>query len=288
MTQPGRPERHIRQHPVLKVRSASRESGEDHLAAEEPMEIRVVSQNGTGPTQKSIVVTMRTPGEDFELAAGFLHSEGIVTGSDNIVDIAYCVDTETPQEQNVVTVTLAADVELDMDRLDRNFFASSSCGVCGKATLDSLELSGHRPVEANTSLTAEVLGSLPGIMRKQQRTFAVTGGLHAAALFETDGTLVALREDIGRHNTVDKLIGSRMQAGDLPLDRYVLLVSGRAGFEILQKSLVARLPIVAAIGAPSTLAADLATEFGITLVGFLTEGGFNVYSHPHRITSMPA
>jgi len=284
MTQPRLPERHIRQHPVLKVRSASRESADDCLAAEEPMEIRVISQNGAGPAQKSIVVTMRTPGEDFELAAGFLHSEGIITSGDDIVDIAYCVDTETPQEQNVVTVTLAADVELDMARLDRNFFANSSCGVCGKATLDSLELSGHRPVEANTSLTAEVLGSLPTIMREQQRTFDVTGGLHAAALFETDGTLVALREDIGRHNTVDKLIGSRMQAGDLPLDRYVLLVSGRAGFEILQKSLVARLPIVAAIGAPSTLAADLATEFGITLVGFLTEGGFNVYSHPHRIT----
>lgn len=280
-------DRNIRQHPILKVRSGRRESAEDHLATEEPMEIRITYNGGAGSAQTSISVTMRTPGEDFDLAAGFLFSEGIISSRHDIVDIAYCTDTETPQEQNVVTVTLAPDVEFDLDRVRRNFFANSSCGVCGKATLDSLQLSGYRPIESGAALSAEVLRSLPNTMREQQRTFAVTGGLHASALFETHGALTALREDIGRHNTVDKLVGFKLMTGDLPLDRYVLLVSGRAGFEILQKSLVARIPIVAAIGAPSTLAADLATEFGITLVGFLTQDGFNVYSHPQRITGTP-
>lgn len=288
MTQLRSTDRHTKQHPVLKVRPAGQEAVDDLLATEEPMEIKVAHHDGREPAQTSISVTMRTPGHDFELAAGFLYSEGIVRNRDDLVDIAYCTDTETPQEQNVVTVTLAPSVDFDVDRLDRNFFANSSCGVCGKATLDSLQLSGYRPIETNTSLTAETLRSLPNIMRDQQRTFDTTGGLHASALFDTTGTLVALREDIGRHNTVDKLVGAKLMEGALPLDRHILLVSGRAGFEILQKSLVARIPIVASIGAPSTLAADLATEFGITLVGFLTEDGFNIYSHPHRIADMPA
>lgn len=288
MTQLRSTDRHTKQHTVLKVRPAGREATDDHLATEEPMEIRVAYHDGDGPAQTSISVTMRTPGHDFELAAGFLFSEGIVRNRDDLVDIAYCTDTETPQEQNVVTVTLAPSIDFDVDRLDRNFFANSSCGVCGKATLDSLQLSGYRPIESETTMSAEVLRSLPNIMREQQRTFAATGGLHASALFQPNGDLVALREDIGRHNTVDKLVGANLMEGDLPLDRYILLVSGRTGFEILQKSLVAQIPIVASIGAPSTLAADLATEFGITLVGFLTEDGFNIYSHPHRITNTPA
>jgi FdhD protein len=249
------------------------------------MEIRIIANGLSASPGTSVAITMRTPGHDFELAAGFLHSEGFVRNRDDIVDIAHCVDPDTPQERNVVTVTFAPGVDFDPARLERNFFANSSCGVCGKATLDSLELSGHSAIQSDLSMTNNVIRSLPDVMRTQQRSFELTGGIHAAGLFRSDGTLVTLREDIGRHNTVDKLVGDRLISGDLPLNDYALLVSGRAGFEILQKALVARVPIVAAVGAPSTLAADLAAEFGITLVGFLTEHGFNVYSHPRRIAN---
>ena len=170
-----------------------------------------------------------------------------------------------------------------MTRLDRNFFASSSCGVCGKATLESLELLGHSPIEPGLQMSECVLTTLPAAMRKRQLAFQQTGRLHASALFDSQANLIDLREDIGRHNTVDKLVGERLMKGEVPLSDHVLLSSGRAGFEILQKALVARVPLVAAVGAPSTLAVNVATEFGITLVGFLDAEGFNVYSHPHRI-----
>ena len=268
---------------VLRRGRGKREKVEDRLAVEEPLEIRVVWSDDGQNVQRSLVVTMRTPGDDFELAAGFLYSEGIVQTREDILDIAYCLDEAQPQQRNVVSVTLAPYIKLDLTRLDRNFFASSSCGVCGKATLESLELLGHSPVGPGSQFSERVLTTLPAAMREEQMTFQETGGLHSSALFDSQANLIDLREDIGRHNTVDKLVGERLMKDDIPLSNDILLVSGRAGFEILQKALVARVPLVAAVGAPSTLAVDMATEFGITLIGFLGTRGFNVYSHPDRI-----
>lgn len=271
-------------HNVLRVDGGSNREGEDQLAVEEPMEIRVRWQKGGAVEESSIAITMRTPGEDFELAAGFLLAEGIISGRDDVIDIAYCLDVEEPQERNVVTVTLAPGVRVDAERLQRNIVAYSSCGLCGKATLESLDLAGYAPVEGGVTVPGSVLGSLPERMRAGQSSFEETGGLHAAALFAADGTLISVREDVGRHNAVDKVVGEQLMLGRVPLGDRVLLVSGRAGFEILQKALAARVPVVGAIGAPSKLAADLAERFGMTLVGFLQEDRFNVYSHVERIS----
>jgi FdhD protein len=269
--------------PVVRVSKAIQEA-EDRLVVEEPMEIRVRWQNGGAVEEKSIAITMRTPGEDFDLATGFLFAEGIIGGRDDVVDVAYCLDVEEPQERNVVTVTLAPGIVVDAERLQRNIVAYSSCGLCGKATLESLDLTGYAPIEGDVTVPRKILGSLPERMRAGQPAFEATGGLHAAALFATDGTLISLREDVGRHNAVDKVVGEQFMEGTVPLGDRVLLVSGRAGFEILQKALAARAPIVAAIGARSTLAVELAERFGMTLVGFLREEKFNVYSHAERIT----
>lgn len=271
-------------HSVLRVDGESSREGEDRLAVEEPMEIRVRWHNGGVVEEYSIAITMRTPGEDFDLAAGFLLAEGIIGGRDDVVDIAYCLDVEEPQERNVVTVTLATGVRVDTERLQRNVVAYSSCGLCGKATLESLDLAGYATVEGDVTVSSSVLASLPERMRAGQTSFQETGGLHAAALFDSDGTLISLREDVGRHNAVDKVVGEQLMLGRAPLGDRVLLVSGRAGFEILQKTLAARVPVVGAIGAPSTLAVDLAERFGMTLIGFLREETFNVYSHMERIS----
>lgn len=268
---------------VLKVDGKSRRKEMDRLAVEEPMEIRVRWQDDGAVQEKSIAITMRTPGDDFELAAGFLFAEGIVSGREEVVDIAYCLDPEEPQERNVVTVTVAPGICVDVERLQRNVVAYSSCGLCGKATLESLDMAGCQPVEGTVQVPTDVLRSLPDRMRAGQASFEETGGLHAAALFAGDGTLISLREDVGRHNAVDKVIGQQLIARRVPLDDVVMLVSARAGFEILQKALVARLPVVAAIGAPSTLAVDLAERFGMTLVGFLRGETFNVYAGAERI-----
>lgn len=268
---------------VHKIGRGERETVEDRIAVEEPLEIRVLWHDDGQRVQRSLVVTMRTPGDDFELAAGFLFSEGIVQRREDILDIAYCLDETQLQERNVVSVTLAPHIQLDPTRLDRNFFASSSCGVCGKATLESLELFGHSPIEQGPRFSERVLTTLLSAMQEKQLAFRQTGGLHASGLFDSQGSLIAVREDIGRHNTVDKLVGERLMKDEVPLSQHLLLVSGRAGFEILQKALMARVPLVAAAGAPSTLAVDVATEFGITLIGFLDASGFNVYSHSDRI-----
>lgn len=272
-------------YPVVRV-GGTDVGAKDRLAVEEPMEIRIRWQNGGTVEERSVAITMRTPGDDFELVAGFLFAEGIVRGRDDVVDVAYCLDVGEEQERNVVTVTLAPGTGVDEGRLQRNIVAYSSCGLCGKATLESLDLAlpkeGAR-VKTDAAVAASVLRSLPEKMRAGQRSFEATGGLHAAALFATDGTLISLREDVGRHNAVDKVVGERLTLGGALLEDRILLVSGRAGFEILQKALVAGAPIVAAIGAPSTLAVDLAERFGITLAGFLREETFNVYSHPVRI-----
>ena len=277
---PGQPQ--DRAYDVAAVRDSTVDRFSDRLAAEEPMEVRVRWQSGGRSREKSVAVTMLTPGDDFELAAGFQLTERVIGGRDEIVDIAYCLDVDEPQERNVVTVTLAPGVALDVERLQRNFFASSSCGVCGKATLEALDLDGCHPIHDTVTVSANVLRSLPERMRAAQGVFTATGGLHAAAAFAPEGELMVIREDVGRHNAVDKVAGERLMNGE-SLRGCVLVVSGRAGYEIVQKALVAGAPVVAAIGAPSSLAVDVARRFGITLIGFLREDRYNVYSRADRL-----
>src|SRR5215216_126284 len=253
----------------------------DTLATEEPMEIRLLS----GETKQTVAVTMRTPGADFELAAGFLYGEGIVSSPEDILKISYCVDADLDAEQqyNTVNVELRDTRGYDLKPLERHFYTTSACGVCGKASLEQLELRGCPVIPAGPEIAAEVIYSLPSKLREAQGLFEATGGLHAAALFDAEGNLVALKEDVGRHNATDKLIGWALLEGRVPLNNRIVMVSGRSSFEILQKCLVAGVPVVCAISAPSSLAAEVAQQFGITLVGFLRGNRFNVYSGYKRI-----
>ena len=253
----------------------------DSLATEEPMEIRLVS----GDARQTVAVTMRTPGADFELAAGFLYGEGIVSSPEDVKKISYCVDPDLDAEQqyNIVNVELRGDRDYDLRSLERHFYTTSACGVCGKASLEQLELRGCPVVPSGPEVSAEVVYSLPEKLREAQGLFEATGGLHAAALFDAEGELVALREDVGRHNATDKLVGWALLEGRLPLSGQIVMVSGRSSFEILQKSLTAGVPIVCAVSAPSSLAVDVARQFGMTLVGFLRGTRFNVYSGYERI-----
>ena len=253
----------------------------DTLATEEPMEIRLLS----GETKQTVAVTMRTPGADFELAAGFLYGEGIVSSPEDILKISYCVDADLDAEQqyNIVNVELRDGRGYDLRPLERHFYTTSACGVCGKASLEQLELRGCPVTPAGPEVAAEVIYSLPSKLREAQGLFEATGGLHAAALFDAEGNLVALKEDVGRHNATDKLIGWALLEGGVPLNNHIVMVSGRSSFEILQKCLVAGVPVVCAISAPSSLAVEVAQQFGITLVGFLRGNRFNVYSGYERI-----
>ena len=253
----------------------------DTLATEEPMEIRLVG----GGARQTVAVTMRTPGADFELAAGFLYGEGVVTGPEDIAKISYCVasDLDAEQQYNIVNVELRGGREYDLRPLERHFYTTSACGVCGKASLEQLELRGCPVVGPGPEVSAETVYSLPAKLREAQGLFDATGGLHAAALFDKDGELLAIREDVGRHNATDKLLGWALLEGRLPLSKHIVLVSGRSSFEILQKCLTAGVPVVCAISAPSSLAVDVAKEFGMTLVGFLRDGRFNVYAGFDRI-----
>ncbi len=253
----------------------------DTLATEEPMEIRLLA----GGSRQTVAVTMRTPGADFELAAGFLYGEGIVKSSDDIARISYCVDSDLDAEQqyNIVNVELRGNREYDLRPLERHFYTTSACGVCGKASLEQLELRGCPVVGPGPEISAEKIYALPEKLREAQGLFDATGGLHAAALFDEDGNLIALREDVGRHNATDKLVGWALLEGRLPLSDHIVMVSGRSSFEILQKCLTAGVPFVCAISAPSSLAVDVAREFGMTLVGFLREKRFNVYAGHERV-----
>jgi FdhD protein len=253
----------------------------DTLATEEPMEIRLLA----GSTKQTVAVTMRTPGADFELAAGFLYGEGIVDSPDDILKISYCVDSDLDAEQryNIVNVELRGGREFDLRPLERHFYTTSACGVCGKASLEQLELRGCPVMAAGPEVSAEIINTLPEKLREAQGLFDATGGLHAAALFDKRGNLLALREDVGRHNATDKLVGWALLEGRLPLTDHIVMVSGRSSFEILQKCLMAGVPVVCAVSAPSSLAVDVAREFGMTLVGFLRGGRFNVYAGSERI-----
>ena len=253
----------------------------DQLATEEPMEIRVAA----GGERRTLAVTMRTPGADFELAAGFLLSEGVVAGRGAIRAIRYCLerDVEPDQRYNVVTVELGGPALPALEAMERHFVTSSACGVCGKSSLEALQLRAG-PVAGGPQVGAGTLHRLPEELRRAQDVFSSTGGLHAAALFTPDGGLVAAREDVGRHNAVDKLLGWALLEGHLPLNEHVLVVSGRSSYEILQKAVTARVAMVCSVSAPSSLAVDVARAFGATLVGFLRDGRFNVYAGEGRIS----
>ena len=248
----------------------------DRLVTEEPLEIRV---HGPGESPQPLAVTMRTPGNDFELAAGFCLTEGI--GAD-VDTIAYCLGGEGEQLYNVLTIGFRHPVHDEIR--DRHFLANSSCGICGKAALDDVEVR-CAPIPAGPSVARAVIASLPDALAEHQRIFDATGGLHAAARFTADGTLRAVREDVGRHNALDKLVGNALLEHALPLHDEILLVSGRMSFELVQKAAVSGCPVLVAVGAPSSLAVELARDRGITLCGFVRDGRLNVYSEPWRVTT---
>src|SRR5881296_4663607 len=271
---------------VWKIRSDLAMEETDVIAAEEPMEIRVETGEKEDRTTTSLSVTMRTPGNDFELAAGFLLTEGIVARKRNIVRIEYCTDPGIAQEYNIVSAVLRPDVAFRADRLSRHFYMTSSCGVCGKTSLEAVRVAARHPMpKGRPRINSDVVRSIPDRLREEQALFSETGGLHAAGLFDARGNLPSVREDIGRHNAVDKVIGEAFLADRVPLSDHILVVSGRASFEIMQKAAVAGIPIVVAVGAPSSLAVSLADEFGMTLVGFARGGRFNVYAGRERIAN---
>ncbi len=261
---------------ILRFGPGPAERREDRVSVEEPLEIRVGGQ--------TLAVTMRTPGHDFELAAGWLVAEGIVRRPEEIVRIEHCREVRSAEEEgNVVIVRTTEPAGASLDRARRILLTSSSCGLCGKGSIESLR-GQFPPVVSGARTDPAVLLRLPAALRQAQANFAETGGLHAAGVFSLAGELLACREDVGRHNAVDKVVGLLFRGGRLPLTESILAVSGRASFEIVQKALAASIPIVAAVSAPSSLAIDLARESGIALAGFLREGGFNLYSGEERLS----
>ncbi len=263
------------------VERGQRRTRPDHLATEEPLEIRLQA----GQQRQNLAVTMRTPGADFDLAAGFLYSEGVITQPDDIYRMRYCVDglVDAAQHYNTLNVELRQHQLPDLVQLERHFYTSSACGVCGKASIDALRIRECPALSSDPVVPTEVIYHLPEQLRSDQGLFATTGGLHAAGLFTADGHLLAVREDVGRHNALDKLIGWALLQRSLPLSQHIIMVSGRASFEIMQKCLVAGVPIVCAVSAPSSLAVTVARSFGMTLIGFLRGERFNVYAGIERI-----
>jgi FdhD protein len=267
---------------IIKVNSAGMHTQDDMLAAEEPLEIRISFYVSGRRMEKSISVTMRTPGNDFDLATGFLFTEGIIKCMNDINTIKHC----NGLHENVVRIELKDDVEVELGRLERNFYTTSSCGVCGKSSIEAVKTICRSVASKNDDLrfSSDTIYSLPAILRGRQDVFDVTGGLHACGLFDTSGNLLIAREDVGRHNALDKLIGSVLNQTVISFDSSLLLLSGRASFELIQKAYMAGIKVVAAIGAPSSLAVQVAEEFGMTLIGFLRNKSFNIYTCAERIT----
>jgi FdhD protein len=253
----------------------------DCVATEEPLEIRLAA----GAATATAAVTMRTPGNDFELAAGFVFGEGLIADASALRGISYCLDPgiDVEQRYNIVNVALASAALPALDALERHFMMTSACGVCGKASIDALRARRLVPIAATLPVEPDIISGLPDRLRAAQRVFRSTGGLHAAALFTAGGELIALREDVGRHNALDKLIGWALMNGRLPLRDHIVLLSGRASYELLQKAVSAGIPVVCAVSAPSSLAVDVAREFGVTLVGFVRDRRFNVYAGAERL-----
>lgn len=270
---------------IDRISDRKRHAIDDAVAVEEPLEIRLAYSRPDGTrTERSISVTMRTPGEDGELAAGFLFTEAIVRSRRDVQSIAPCGPPAANGLINVVRVELAPGVDVDLASIERHFYTSSSCGVCGKSSLEAVAVQGRFDIRKSAfRMPADRLGQLPSRLLARQSTFEATGGLHASGLFDATGEVVDLREDVGRHNALDKLIGHALLEDRLPLSSYGLIVSGRASFELLQKAMMAGVPMLAAVGAPSSLAVDLAREFGIALVGFLRPDHCNIYACSERI-----
>ena len=270
---------------IVRINEGTFQNTVDLLAAEEPLEIRLGYGRQDDRQQKSISVTMRTPGSDFELAIGFLFTEGIIQSPGQVYKVQYCTEINSIEnKENIVRVELNENVEINFSRLQRNFYTTSSCGVCGKESIEAVKVScAITSHDHNLAVNTGLILSLPEKLRARQNVFEHTGGLHASALFNEYGDLLALREDVGRHNALDKLIGASFMETGQPLNKHILLLSGRASFELLQKAAMAGIQVVCAVGAPSSLAVDIANEFGITLVGFLRDKRFNVYSSPERI-----
>lgn len=267
----------IKQSHVRKFKGAVALEEQDMLAIEEPLEIRLEYGPASARVTKSLSVTMRTPGADEDLVAGFLFTEGIIQQPSDLVSV------RIPAE-NIAIATLAPDSNFDLQKLDRHFYTTSSCGVCGKTSIEALKTAADCAVfDKKWSVEPKIIYTLPDSLRSVQSTFDATGGLHAAALFDLEGNLLAVREDVGRHNAMDKLIGHFFKNGDIPLDEHILLLSGRASFELLQKAAMAGIRLVCAVGAPSSLAVETAESFGITLVGFVRDNRFNVYSGLKRV-----
>ena len=271
---------------ITRITNNQPEQTLDLLAVEEPMEIRL----GFGPIdarqQKSVSVTMRTPGNDFELALGFLFTEGIIQNPTDIYKIQYCNELNTKENlENIVRVELNPNLDIDLSKLQRNFYTTSSCGVCGKESIEAIKTNCMvQQLDLNFKINPQTITQLPDKLRAQQSVFEHTGGIHACALFDALGNLLLLREDVGRHNALDKLIGAAINSATIKPNKTVLLLSGRASFELLQKAAMASIPVVCAVGAPSSLAVQTAQSFNITLVGFLRNQRFNIYSTPQRIT----
>jgi FdhD protein len=270
--------------PVVKIIAHDRADTYDLLAAEEPLEIRVEFGTQGQREVRNIAVTMRTPGNDAELARGFLFTEGVVKNTSDIASIQHCFIACAENKENVVQVIFKEGITPELKNAERNFYTTSSCGVCGKGSISAIRSSvSYTLGNDHNCISASTLYKLTDILNSHQEVFAETGGLHASALFTTDGKLLLVREDVGRHNALDKLIGAAVELGMVPLTEHVLLLSGRASFELVQKAAMAGINIIAAIGAPSTLAVQMAEEFSITLIGFLRNQRFNIYTGPHRI-----
>jgi FdhD protein len=267
---------------LARIMGDSLELADDMLAVEEPLEIRLGCDVAGRRVRRAVSITMRTPGHDTELAIGFLFTEGIIVARDQVAKLTSC------DAGNVACVTLQRGVEVDLSRLERHFYTASSCGVCGKVSLDAVQVCPRNRCAADQPVVdATVICRLPALLRAAQKVFDRTGGLHAAALFDTSGKLLCLREDVGRHNALDKLIGHEFLAERTPLFESVLLVSGRASFELVQKAAVAGIPILAAVGAPSSLAVSLARKHGLTILGFVRDDRFNIYTGGERIRQIP-
>lgn len=265
-------------------RDGTRVARDDAVAVEEPLEIQLVHGGAEGRAAKSISITMRTPGDDHDLAVGFLYGESIIGSRDEVASVTHVGRESDDGSRNSVRVALADGVVVDLERLERHFYTTSSCGVCGKTSMAALRAVGQASLAANaTVFSRPVIVALPGKLRDAQAVFETTGGLHAAAAFTPRGEIVVAREDVGRHNAVDKVVGALLMDGRLPASGLGLMVSGRASFELMQKTLVAGMPLLAAVSAPSSLAVRLAEEFGMTLVGFLRGERFNIYAGAERI-----
>lgn len=268
---------------VVRYRDGGTSQAEDLVTVEEPLEIRVVVETAGQRTSRSVAVTMRTPGEDLELAVGFLFSEGVVGQPEDVWRVEYCERVEPSAVGNVVDVHLAPAVDFDVGRLSRNVLTTSACGICGRTSIEAVRETCAVPARGDFRVSSSTVIELTDRLRAAQPVFARTGGLHAAALFDAEGRLRDLREDVGRHNAVDKVVGGLLLKGRLPASQSLLLVSGRVSFELVQKSVLAGIPMLAAVGAPSSLAIELASEYGMTLVGFLGSDRFNTYCGGERI-----